>query len=61
MIERIALNDGWRVTWTDYLGRADKPDRPHAPPPIGATVPGSVHQDLLREGLIPDPGEGEGR
>lgn len=43
----IQLNEGWAVTGT-------YPDHKLVGP-IKASVPGHVHTDLLREGLIPDP------
>lgn len=49
-IEVRELSDGWTI----------RPLHPTAPPiahdwPIAAAVPGCVHADLLRAGLIPDP------
>jgi beta-mannosidase len=40
----IALNGEWMVSGGEY-----------APPGLSATVPGCIHKDLLRAGLIPDP------
>ncbi|GIF63497.1 beta-mannosidase [Asanoa ishikariensis] len=54
MTIRADLSDGWVL-------RLAAPDAPAVPPavraalPIPATVPGTVHTDLLAAGLIPDP------
>ena len=55
MTQRIDLNDGWKVTWAEFQGGEPRPEYERAPDPFDATVPGSVHQDLMREGVIPDP------
>ncbi|HET6430522.1 MAG TPA: hypothetical protein VFJ30_19080 [Phycisphaerae bacterium] len=59
MTRRIDLNDGWKVTWAEFQGGRPKPAYERAPAPIDATVPGSVHQDLMREGILPDPFVGD--
>ena len=46
---RVALHDGWSLRATDGPIPADLPDV------VPATVPGTVHTDLLAAGLIPDP------
>jgi len=50
-LEREELRDGWTVT---TAGGAGAPDG-IADRSIPATVPGQVHTDLQREGLLPDP------
>lgn len=40
---RLPLNEGWRL------------EGPRLTTPIPAIVPGAVHEDLRRQGLIPDP------
>ncbi|MGV3574808.1 MAG: glycoside hydrolase family 2 protein [Devosia sp.] len=45
-----ALHDGWTLTCLGGQGA-----RPGLPETIPATVPGTVHTDLLAAGLIPDP------
>ncbi|GGD89021.1 beta-mannosidase [Paenibacillus nasutitermitis] len=47
MKSRIQLNDNWTITGFGENGEIVGP--------INGTVPGHVHTDLLREGLIPDP------
>ncbi|WP_036961769.1 glycosyl hydrolase 2 galactose-binding domain-containing protein, partial [Promicromonospora kroppenstedtii] len=50
-VERRLLHDGWTVE----PGRGPVPDAVRGAGPVTATVPGSVHTDLLAAGLIPDP------
>ncbi|MFI2487683.1 glycosyl hydrolase 2 galactose-binding domain-containing protein [Promicromonospora kroppenstedtii] len=50
-VERRLLHDGWTVE----PGRGPVPDAVRGAGPVAATVPGSVHTDLLAAGLIPDP------
>ncbi len=63
MTRLISLNGSWRLRWHDGQ-RGDKPDRIFPPQPatmtraIPAHVPGAVHLDLMRAGIIPDPVEG---
>src|SRR5690349_1470297 len=56
---RIDLGDGWRLRLADdpagAAASAAVPDHVRAALPIPATVPGTVHTDLLAAGLIPDP------
>ncbi len=58
MLEALDLNGEWSYLWTEFQGGTD------ALPPLEvvrkrwsrrAQVPGDVHLDLMREGLIPDP------
>lgn len=51
MLERTTLHEGWTVTAV----RGPVPDHVRAAGPVPASVPGSVHTDLLASGLIPDP------
>ncbi len=51
----IDLSGGWQLAWTEFAGDAAEPPAGGPAPVLDATVPGCVHQDLLREGLIPDP------
>ncbi len=51
---RIGLDGNWRVAWTEYQGREPAPPAPQRIAPIPATVPGDVHLDLERQGLLPD-------
>src|ERR1039458_6511472 len=46
---RVLLHDGWSLRATDGPIPADLPEV------VPATVPGTVHTDLLAAGLIPDP------
>jgi beta-mannosidase len=48
---RLTLHDGWTVRPTN----GDVPADVAATAPLAATVPGTVHTDLLAAGLIPDP------
>lgn len=48
---RLPLRDGWTVRPSG----GDVPDAVAASTPVGATVPGVVHTDLMAAGLIPDP------
>lgn len=50
-LEREELRDGWTVTMAGGTGAPDGV----AGRTIPATVPGQVHTDLEREGLLPDP------
>ncbi|WP_412030152.1 glycoside hydrolase family 2 protein [Deinococcus yunweiensis] len=49
----VPLHTGWTVQAVSQVGQP----LPHQAPrmPLAATVPGTVHQDLLQQGLIPDP------
>ena len=51
MVTRMTLHDGWTLTSTG--GQA--PAEVVAAGEVPATVPGTVHTDLLDAGLIPDP------
>ncbi len=51
------LHDGWRLTWAEYgcrIGDFSRPDFDDSAW-LPAEVPGDVHLDLRRAGLIPDP------
>lgn len=50
MARRLSMNGTWQLTWTvpDALPAADAEW-------IEAAVPGEVHLDLMRAGVIPDP------
>lgn len=50
-VTRLALTTGWTVR----PAAGDVPEAVRSAGPIAATVPGSVHTDLLAAGLIPDP------
>jgi hypothetical protein len=54
---RLPLDCDWRVTWTDYGCRAGDFSAPAFDDSswLPADVPGDVHLDLLRAGVIPDP------
>jgi beta-mannosidase len=47
----LPLNDGWTVRPVN----GDAPAHVTAAGPVPATVPGTVHTDLLAAGLVPDP------
>lgn len=56
MIIRTALDDGWTLRIADGGdARSLVPAHVWEALPIPATVPGTVHTDLLAAGLIPDP------
>ena len=62
MNNHIDLNGAWDLRWTDGQ-RGDRLPRatgPHADemPSIAAQVPGEVHLDLMRAGLLAEPGVG---
>jgi beta-mannosidase len=48
--QRRQLHEGWTLELIDGAPPAGFPSTP-----IAATVPGSVHTDLLAAGVIPDP------
>ncbi|TDN91540.1 glycoside hydrolase family 2 protein [Microbacterium sp. BK668] len=54
MTERTPLHDGWTLRLAEPIAEA-VPDAVRARLPIRATVPGTVHTDLLDAGLIDDP------
>jgi beta-mannosidase len=62
MTSIIDLNGTWKLRWTDHQ-RGDKTDRLRQPGPdmsraLDARVPGSVHLDLKRAGLLREPTDG---
>lgn len=62
MHRTVDLNGAWKLRWTDHQ-RGDKIRRLCAPHPeldraFDAQVPGEVHLDLMRAGLIQEPVEG---
>ena len=58
MARQICLNDDWRMGWTEYMGAAASPKTAAWIAKIPATVPGDVHMDLMREGMLPELYEG---
>ncbi|HEY7115401.1 MAG TPA: sugar-binding domain-containing protein, partial [Tepidisphaeraceae bacterium] len=59
----LDLNGPWRIRWTDGIrGRLDYANRDQTDPAryIDAVVPGEVHLDLMRAGLLADPYTGAG-
>lgn len=58
MLETLDLNGTWRLRWTDgERGRVEYANRPETDEAryLDARVPGEVHLDLWRAGLIDDP------
>ncbi|MGG7464837.1 glycoside hydrolase family 2 protein [Plantibacter sp. YIM 135347] len=55
MITRTALVTGWTLRLADGADATNVPTHVVEALPIPATVPGTVHTDLLAAGLIPDP------
>lgn len=53
-LDREELRENWTVTLGDEDGRSGAPDAVRGAV-LPATVPGQVHTDLEREGLLPDP------
>ena len=53
MSESIALNRGWKVGWSEHSWEGADPSLA-ARATIDAEVPGDVHLDLMRAGLLPD-------
>jgi len=54
---RRPLHEGWTVVRT---GGSAVPAESLAAAPIEAQVPGVVHHDLIREGIVPHPDHGDG-
>ncbi|MDP3435661.1 MAG: glycoside hydrolase family 2 protein [Bacteroidales bacterium] len=51
VVRRLSLTDGWMFRADNLVSKADiNPDKWYL-----ADVPGTVHTDLLKNGLIPDP------
>jgi beta-mannosidase len=60
MAERIDLNDGWQFTWGEVSGGDRGKGEPKRPAQwMAAAVPGDVHLDLMREGILKDPFVGD--
>jgi beta-mannosidase len=62
-MQSLDLNGAWQIRWSDGVrGRVEYANRDTTDPSryIEATVPGEVHLDLLRAGLISDPYCGAG-
>jgi beta-mannosidase len=55
MITRTPLTSGWTLSLADGPTNGAVPEHVRSALPIPATVPGTVHTDLLAAGLIPDP------
>lgn len=55
MTQIISLNNGWRIGWTEFCGRNADPETASRIATIDAVVPGDVHLDLIRNGMLPDP------
>jgi beta-mannosidase len=55
MTTRSLLHDGWKLRLPDQEHLDRVPEAVRAAMPIAATVPGTVHTDLLAAGLIADP------
>ncbi|MFF1879694.1 glycoside hydrolase family 2 protein [Leifsonia sp. NPDC058230] len=55
MITRTPLTTGWTLSLADGPTNAAVPEHVRNSLPIPASVPGTVHTDLLAAGLIPDP------
>jgi beta-mannosidase len=53
MTQNIDLNSGWQLTWTEFRGEVR--EVPKLKPRLDAAVPGDVHLDLMRAGLLADP------
>jgi len=62
-MQSLDLNGAWQIRWSDGVrGRVEYANRDVTDESryIDATVPGEVHLDLLRAGLISDPYRGAG-
>jgi len=60
-MQSLDLNGAWQIRWSDGVrGRVEYANRDVTDESryIDATVPGEVHLDLLRAGLISDPYRG---
>ncbi|WP_344090003.1 glycoside hydrolase family 2 protein [Microbacterium deminutum] len=55
MIDRTPLHEGWTLRLANGASDSVVPAAVREALPIAATVPGTVHTDLLTAGLIPDP------
>jgi len=56
-MQRLGIDSSWRMTWTEYGERLAEFAAPGFDDSLWhrAEVPGDVHLDLMRAGLIPDP------
>lgn len=54
---RSTLHEGWTV---ERIGGSAEPPESLPDGPIAAAVPGVVHSDLVRDGVIPHPDQGDG-
>ena len=57
MLNTISLNGAWKMRWTDgQRGRSHFANRDKIEPSryLDATVPGEVHLDLMRQGILAD-------
>ncbi|MFD2794974.1 glycoside hydrolase family 2 protein [Promicromonospora vindobonensis] len=55
MITRTSLSTGWTLRIASDAVASGVPEHVLAALPVPATVPGTVHTDLLAAGLVPDP------
>jgi beta-mannosidase len=55
MITRTPLTTGWKLSLADGPSSTTVPEHIRSSLPVPASVPGTVHTDLLAAGLIPDP------
>jgi beta-mannosidase len=54
MPQRISLDGEWELTWMEYGGTLASPPPTFHNKRIAGTVPGDVHLDLARAGILPD-------
>src|ERR1035437_5396565 len=60
-ISALDLNGTWRARWSDgQRGRTEYANRDATDPVryIEATVPGEIHLDLIKAGLLAEPADG---
>ncbi|HOX06945.1 MAG TPA: hypothetical protein PK280_11125 [Planctomycetota bacterium] len=53
MRESISLDSSWQLAWTEFRGEVR--EVPKLKPRLDAAVPGDVHLDLMRAGMLADP------
>ncbi len=51
-VTRVSLDGEWKLSWAEYGGREAPLPRREAG--IAAVVPGDVHLDLMRDGILPE-------